>query len=124
MLPWQCLTRYPDNCKGVKFVDVDFPDLMAKKRNVVRDTPELNSILTNMQTTDDPSLVLESDQYIQIACDLRELQSIERSLSRVVNIADSEFMFVAEVSITYMETPAADAVIRWAGSLGKGKISR
>ncbi|KAI1845427.1 hypothetical protein JX266_008522 [Neoarthrinium moseri] len=122
VLPWQCLTRYADDCKDVIFVDVDFPDLMTKKRNVVNETAELNSILTNLRHPDDPVLMLQSDQYVQIGCDLRELDRIRLAMEKVVSINDCEFMFVAEVSITYMETQAADSVIQWASSLGQAEF--
>ena len=121
VLPWQCLTRYPDYCHGVKFVDIDFPDLMVKKRKIVQETPELQSPLSGLKTTSEGHLMLQSDQYTQIGCDLRDLVNIEETLAQLVSLPDSEFLFVAEVSITYMETEAADSVIKWAGSLGQGK---
>ena len=121
VLPWQCLARYPDHCHGVKFVDIDFPDLMAKKCKIVQETPELRSPLSGLKTTSEGRLVLQSDQYTQIGCDLRDLVNIEETLAQLVSLPDSEFLFVAEVSITYMETEAADSVIKWAGSLGQGK---
>ena len=121
VLPWQCLTRYPDHCHGVKFVDIDFPDLMRKKCKIVQETPELRSPLTGLSTTTDGHPMLQSEQYAQIGCDLRDLASIERSLAELVSLSNSEFLFVAEVSITYMETEAADAVIKWASGLAQGK---
>ncbi|KAH6656201.1 leucine carboxyl methyltransferase 2 [Truncatella angustata] len=122
VLPWQCLTRYPAACKDAKFIDIDFPDLMSNKSRVVQETSGLNSMLTNLRVPEDPLVLLESDQYIQIGCDLRDLNTIQQSLSRTVDMAESEFMFVAEVSITYMETVAADAVIKWASSLGQAEF--
>lgn len=115
------MTRYAESCKDVKFVDIDFPDLMEKKRRVIQETTELNSMLTNLNVSQDPMVFLQSDEYIQMGCDLRELDKIQQTLSRLIDIDDSEFIFVAEVSITYMETAAADAVIQWANSLGQGK---
>lgn len=120
-LPWQCLGRYPDLCKGVKFVDVDYADLMLKKRDVVTNTAELMSMLTNMSSGDSPLLV--SDEYIQIACDLRDLTSLNTALSSVFGFEDSLVLFSAEVSITYMTATAADALITWAGTLPNGQNS-
>lgn len=122
VLPWQCLARYPDHCHGVKFVDIDFPDLMRKKCKIVQETPELNSPLPGIKSTTEGHLMFQSDQYAQVGCDLRDLSNIEQSLSTLVSLPDSEFLFVAEVSITYMETEAADSVIRWASSLGQGTL--
>lgn len=116
------MTRYPDHCKGVKFVDVDFPDLMERKSSIVKETTELNSVLSGIEDSKTPFIFFESDQYVQIGCDLRQLDRIEQTLATVIDIGASEFMFVAEVSITYMETQAADSVIRWASSLSKAEF--
>lgn len=97
---------------------------MARKYKVIQETRELNSLLSNMHVPDDPLVLMESDQYIQMGCDLRDLVSIHQSLSKLIDIAKCDFLFVAEVSITYMETKAADAVIQWAGSLGQGNALR
>ncbi|KAK7949132.1 leucine carboxyl methyltransferase [Apiospora aurea] len=123
VLPWQCMTRYPEACKNVKFIDIDFPDLMSKKRRIVQETPELHSVLTGLEYgTDQTDLQLTSDEYIQIGCDLRQLHRVQDAISKVVDIQACEFIFVAEVSITYMETEAADAVIQWASSLGHAEF--
>ncbi|KAI2467638.1 LCM-domain-containing protein [Annulohypoxylon bovei var. microspora] len=122
VLPWQCMTRYPDKCQNVKFVDIDFPDLIEKKCRVVQETPELNSLLTGLKTNVGNHVQLQSDQYVEIGCDLRRISDIEQALSTVVYIADCEFMFVAEVSITYMETEGADSVIKWASTLGQAEF--
>ncbi|WPJ64437.1 hypothetical protein SMAC4_04141 [Sordaria macrospora] len=207
VLPWQCLTRYPDACgfgaagkgdgKGkVKFVDVDFPDLIERKKRTVLETPELLGMLTGVEvpvfetapvsatatagtetavatttttaattesktaeatsttpstanstatrkpkktpkpkdkskaarapapTTAPTGIVLTSDQYVQIGCDLRDLSTLEASLTKAVggDLSACTFLFVAEVSITYMETPGADAVIQWASTLGDSEF--
>ncbi|KAI8963032.1 LCM-domain-containing protein [Daldinia sp. FL1419] len=122
VLPWQCMTRYPEKCQNAKFVDIDFPDLIEKKCRIVQETPELISPLTGLKTNVGNHVVLQSDQYVEIGCDLRNISDIQRALSTVVDIARCEFMFVAEVSITYMETEGANAVIRWASTLGQAEF--
>ncbi|KAI1366382.1 leucine carboxyl methyltransferase [Xylaria arbuscula] len=124
VLPWQCMTRYPDACRRAKFVDIDFPDLMAKKRTVVLSTPELSSVFEPLDTNVDQHVLLKSDMYSQIGCDLRNTADVEKALSTCLNleISDCTFMFVAEVSITYMETAGADGVIKWASSLGQAEF--
>lgn len=126
VLPWQCLTRYPEHCQAgvVKFVDVDFPDLIQRKKQTVLSTPELLSAFTGVQSNmpSTSPVVFESDQYAQIGCDLRELDKLQTALTATVgDVSECEFIFVAEVSITYMETAGADNVIKWASSLGSCK---
>ncbi|KAL8365813.1 hypothetical protein RB595_004540 [Gaeumannomyces hyphopodioides] len=118
VLPWQCLTRYPDLCGSAVFVDVDFPDLVLKKRAVVLDTPELGGPFAPLETVETPPVFLRSRRYVQVGCDLRDVPSLESALASVVDLAQASFLFVAEVSITYMPTNYADVVIQWASSLG------
>ncbi|KAJ4390523.1 tRNA methyltransferase ppm2, partial [Neurospora sp. IMI 360204] len=57
-------------------------------------------------------------------CDLRDLSTLQASLTKAVggDLSSCTFLFVAEVSITYMETPGADAVIEWASTLGDSEF--
>ncbi|KAF2965803.1 hypothetical protein GQX73_g7755 [Xylaria multiplex] len=124
VLPWQCMARYPNACQGVKFIDIDFPDLMSKKRAVVLNTPELSSVFEPLDANAGEHVLLKSDMYSQIGCDLRKTADIEKALSICLNMDPSDciFMFVAEVSITYMETLGADGVIKWASSLSQAEF--
>ena len=124
VLPWQCLTRYPQECAGgrAKFVDVDFPDLIKKKRQTVFGTPELSEPLTGLESVEGAAVVLKSAEYAQIGCDLRDLKSVQDALGTVVDMPNCVFLFVAEVSITYMETEGADRVIQWASTIGDGML--
>ncbi|KAF4824684.1 tRNA wybutosine-synthesizing protein 4 [Colletotrichum tropicale] len=117
VLPWQCEVRYPNACRDVTFIDVDYPDLIQKKRRIVLDTPELHALLGTWEVNDKSPIVLQSQKYCQIACDLRQLSALENALSKLFDLSATEFFFVAEVSITYMDTEGADGVINWAGSL-------
>jgi tRNA wybutosine-synthesizing protein 4 len=118
-LPWQCLSRYPSACNGVKFVDVDYAELMLRKRAVIQNTYELHSLFTNyQQSTGD--VLFHSDQYLQLGCDLRDLPRLEKALAGVVDFENSHFLFTAEVSITYMGSQESDALIKWASGLPQG----
>ncbi|KAL2265589.1 hypothetical protein VTJ83DRAFT_6689 [Remersonia thermophila] len=127
-LPWQCLARYPESCAGAnaRFVDVDFPDLIARKRETVLNTPDLRGPLTGLKESVSPGagVVLESDQYVQVGCDLRDLKTLRRGLEVAAGgrLEECRFLFVAEVSITYMETAAADEVIRFASTVGDAEF--
>lgn len=124
VIPWQCWTRYPEHCENTVFVDVDFPELTSRKRQVVLETTELTEQLSGVQPVDDNGILLRSDRYYQIGCDLRYTAKLEKALASIVDIAECHFIFVAEVSITYMETPAADDLIKWASSFAQGTLLR
>ncbi|KAI1007285.1 tRNA wybutosine-synthesizing protein 4 [Podosphaera aphanis] len=115
-LPWQCLSRYPEACSGVVFIDIDYRDLILRKRTIVHEEPNLSSILSNVVASDGPVL-LHSDQYIQVGCDLHKLTQLNEILSSVIKLENCMILLTAEVSITYMNVNAADDLIQWASTL-------
>lgn len=127
VVPWQCWTRYPEHCSSSLFVDVDFAELARRKRQVILETPELVSQLAEVQTHEDelyPNLLLRSKSYHLVGCDLRQSAVLQQALSSILDPNECIFLFLAEVSITYMETHSADALIQWASSLGQGKPTK
>lgn len=128
VIPWQCWTRYPEDCHQSQavFVDVDFPDLVKRKRQVVLTTPDLISPLSGLKTEDNdktcPHVFLRSDRYFQVGCDLRRTAALEEALASIVHVKECLFLFVAEVSITYMETDHADSLIQWASTIGQSEF--
>lgn len=84
-LPWQCFTRYQACCTNTVFVDIDYRDLMLKKRAVVQSTSELNAMLSNVEVSEG-DVLFKSDQYVQLGCDLRNLAALQNTLSRVADI--------------------------------------
>ncbi|GKT79015.1 leucine carboxyl methyltransferase 2 [Colletotrichum tofieldiae] len=122
VLPWQCEVRYPESCRDVTFVDVDYPDLIEKKRQIVLETPELQGLLGAWEVSQDSPIVLKSQKYCQVGCDLRQLTTLQTCLDTLFDMPNTEFLFVAEVSITYMDTEGADGVISWASALGHAEF--
>lgn len=96
---------------------------MRKKRAIVLGTPELRDLLgpePYVSDKDTDYLLLRSDKYCQIGCDLRELEPLRQCLESFLPLSDCSVLFVAEVSITYMDTASTDALIQWASSIGQG----
>jgi len=83
----------------------------------------LFSVFTNVDPIVEGDILYRSDQYFQLGCDLRDLTRLNQVLSSVVDIKNSLVMFTAEVSITYMNVEASDALIKWASTLPEGKYS-
>ncbi|KAL7952306.1 hypothetical protein V8C34DRAFT_323821 [Trichoderma compactum] len=122
VLPWQCHARYDNLGSDVLFVDVDYPDLMKKKRAIVLQTPELRSLLENdfaLGDGDKDGLLLRSNKYCQLGCDLRQLDRLRMTLESIINLPECAILFVAEVSITYMDTQSADSLIQWGSTVGR-----
>jgi tRNA wybutosine-synthesizing protein 4 len=96
---------------------------MLKKRDTVRSTEELGSIFTNVELPDG-DILYQSDQYLQLGCDLRDLKLLSTVLASAVDVESSSILLIAEVSITYMNVEAADRLIEFASKLPEGKILR
>ncbi|KAM4066960.1 cupin-like domain-containing protein [Hirsutella rhossiliensis] len=125
VLPWQCNTRYASACDGLLFIDIDFPDLILKKRAVVLQTPQLRELLGDdfqVNDLDQDRVLLKSERYCQVGCDLRNLDELHQTLETILPLSGCEMLFVAEVSITYMETCYADDLVQWASSLGQAEF--
>lgn len=100
---------------------------MHKKREIVLGTPQLRELLgpdLTLSESDKDPVLIKSPAYCQVACDLRELETLRTTLASLVPLSESEVLFVAEVSVTYMDTLSSDAVIEWASSIGKGQFPR
>lgn len=123
-LPFQCLTRYPRSCQNVQFVDVDYVELMTKKREIIEQTDSLCQLLTNLRvSTTGETITIRSDEYVAVGCDLRDAEKLQRALAEEFDLENCLVLCTAEVSITYMDVQAADALIRWAATLRNGKSS-
>lgn len=123
-LPFQCLARYPTLCKDVTFVDVDYAQLMVKKSEVVDQTVPFRKLLTNFHISPPDSVInLRSNEYLAVGCDLRDVEKLKETLAEEFDMDNCLILCIAEVSISYMDVDAADALIRWAAALRDGKSS-
>lgn len=127
-LPFRMRWKYPDRCHNVKFIDVDFSQLIEKKVDVLR----TQGIYKPQSTTngddheqhpqESPSLVYtDGDGYCAVGCDLENIDALQDFIVHAMK-PTSPTLFIAEVSITYMPTTAADALIKWAGSFENSRF--
>lgn len=84
---------------------------------MVQQTRELNSVLKNLEFPEDGDILLRSEQYLQVGCDLRDLIKLEKFFSSEFDLSNSVVFCTAEVSIAYMDVETSDALIKWIGSL-------
>ena len=121
-LPFQFWHRHASVSRNAVFVDVDYPQLIGRKRDRMLTNDLLRDALlkTNLRSTT-PPVYARSDQYMALGCDLRDLATLERTLKDEFDLASASILFVAEVSVTYMPVPDADALIRWASTLPDGE---
>ena len=72
----------------------------------------------------EPAVLIDSQEYAAIGCDLRNLLKLRRLLASVVNLEDSAILCIAEDSTSYMRTQAADALVAWTSTLSTGEHGR
>lgn len=116
-LPWSWLARDRDLCGHVKFVDIDHEALMSSKCDIVTNTPKMKDLLTLRTPKATKGVLLDSDEYVAIGCDLRNVKRLDRLVRNVVLVEECTVLCIAEVSIAYMHPDDADAVIAWSSSL-------
>ncbi|MCJ1282951.1 tRNA methyltransferase ppm2 [Xylographa opegraphella] len=118
-LPFQILAKANTICHNTTFVDVDYPSLMATKATIIKEQDELRDLLQNEMDSINPEAVpLRSENYVAIGCDLSNVDQLDQILRAELPLEQCKILVVAEVSITYMDLSAADAVISYTAGLG------
>ncbi len=113
-MAFQWLSRSSSLCRNVRFIDIDFPDLVAEKSDVIVDTPQLREILgPHERVSNTTGIFLRSEHYLALGCDLGNIARLDELLAEEFDPSISLILCTAEVSITYMDVRAADALIHW-----------
>ena len=117
--PWLATDRHL--CDNVKFIDVDYEELLISKRQIIEANPQMCDLL-NLDTSFavDKSIIMDSVEYALVGCDMRDVARLERLLREVASLQDCLVLCVAEVSTTYMPPDAADALLAWSATLSGG----
>ncbi|GAB7338596.1 hypothetical protein MBLNU457_5333t2 [Dothideomycetes sp. NU457] len=124
-LPFQYLGNSPELCHNATFVDVDYPQLMQRKLQVIQEHEALHGLLKDLQLGGREEVrVLKATGYNAYGCDLRNLDKLEATLREDFNMNSCSvaFLFVAEVSVAYMDMKPANDLIRWASKLGDARF--
>ena len=110
-------------CGNTLFVDVDYPQLINKKAEIILATPQLHDLLGEVRTSANSETVrLRSHSYLAVGCDLRDLEQLQCVLSEELELSRCIVLLTAEVSVTYMDVEAADALISWAANFEDGAV--
>lgn len=115
-MPFQWLSNEPEKSPNALFIDIDYPALMSRKCDIITNTEELSSLIQPIEKGPQPKpICLRSPHYVALGCDLADIQGLDQHLAGVVDLSKCLVLCVAEVSVTYMNKEAADALINWAG---------
>ncbi|KKK23217.1 hypothetical protein P175DRAFT_0472781 [Aspergillus ochraceoroseus IBT 24754] len=117
-LPFILLSTDRSLCSNTTFVDIDYEKLMINKKMAIQRTEVITQVLGNVEFfSDDSGVQIRSPQYIAVGCDLKNLDKLDRVLKTHVLPAECAVLFLAEVSLTYMDVQSANAVVTWASKL-------
>ncbi|KAL8669856.1 MAG: hypothetical protein Q9168_005573 [Polycauliona sp. 1 TL-2023] len=98
-----------------------------KKRDMILEQSEMRDIIGWTQSSepegfepasqsakDGAGIIIRSNNYVGVGCDLRDIARLSKILEEDLQIGNCLVLCSAEVSITYMDVEAADALISWA----------
>ena len=120
---FQWLAKGLDSCRNVLFIDVDYPKLIAQKVEVIKESPQLVELIGNIESCGHlDGIHLQSSHYVALGCDLVQPLVLEQLLRRCTSITECTILFVAEVSMTYMDVIAADALLKWASTMPRAQF--
>lgn len=116
--PFDFLAKEYHLCEHTTFVDVDYPELIQRKCQTIRNTPAMMNLLqSSISPANGDSVVLRSKHYVAAGCDLNFPAQLEQLIANEAKGGNCSVLFVAEVSISYMETSKANDVINSAASI-------
>ncbi|KAF7591242.1 tRNA methyltransferase ppm2 [Aspergillus hancockii] len=117
-LPYMLLSADSSLCRGTTFVDIDYEKLMVNKKTAIRRTDEITQLLEDVEfLSDDSAVQIRSKHYLAIGCDLKNITKLDSVLKAEVLPSECSVLFLAEVSLTYMDVKSANAVVSWASQL-------
>lgn len=109
-LPFQILEE--GKYDNITILDFDYPDLLVNKVNMVRESSKILSLLGQEQETDKALGVLfASENYKIVACDLKDENRYTRQLASLIEDKETVSIFIAEVSLAYMNPEHANPII-------------
>ncbi|KAI3640532.1 hypothetical protein MIR68_001410 [Amoeboaphelidium protococcarum] len=112
--------QYGDHSSTL-YIDIDFKRLLKQKIKMILDSPDLNSMLSNVKLSTG-GVLLSSDQYLCIGCDLTQSDKLDKLLSYLAQSQQSAFSFnaptliISECVLTYVPTLDANKVISYFAS--------
>lgn len=116
-LPFQLLdTQNAESFKyheRFSFLDIDYPDLIAEKVKLIKNSDELTNILGPEGTVMSSTYAqYESRKYIAASCNLNDPDSFKQLLTTFdLRSSKTTKVFIAEVSLAYMKPECADDII-------------
>lgn len=121
-LPFQLLSQFAktDSNLKLRFLDVDYPELIANKLEMIKGSPEILSILgeeINDVSIEKSVVPFLSENYKLVGCDLKDGNLYDQQLNHLLGNSSCVKIFVAEVSLAYMKPEYANPIIEHSAKL-------
>lgn len=114
-LPFQLLDDSNLKDENIYCIDVDFPELIGYKSQMINMAPELLDLIGPVQPVDlnFPGIIMRTDNYATMGCDLTDRELYIKQLNSFMASNDSTTnIFIAEVSLAYMTPETANPIIK------------
>lgn len=109
-LPFQMLDKQQG--KKVFCIDIDYPELISKKVEMIKQSKELRELIGDEVDGAIKGVQLRTSKYVALGCNLRDLDLLEKQWGELGLYEPTTCaIFVAEVSLAYMDPEHADSVI-------------
>lgn len=124
-LPFILLSADESLCRNATFVDIDYEKLIVNKKLSIQKSDDIIQHLEDVEfLPDDSPIQIRSKNYLAIGCDLKNLEKLDEVLRRQILPQECSVLFLAEVSLTYMDVKSATAVLQWASKLSNSQEDR
>ncbi|XP_067021232.1 tRNA wybutosine-synthesizing protein 4-like [Acropora muricata] len=103
--------------KETKYFEVDFPEVVQKKTNLILKNQELAQVLGTVSSQNEHWLGggINSEKYSLLGCNLKNCSALERCLLKCDLNTSSVTLLLSEVVLTYLNPPeSATDIIGWA----------
>lgn len=124
-LPFILLSADESLCRNTTFVDIDYEKLMVNRKLSIEKSDDITQLLQDVEfLPNDSPILVRSKNYVAVGCDLKNLEKLDEVLRRQILPSECSVLFLAEVSLTYMDVNSATAVLQWAAKLSNGQKYR
>lgn len=110
-LPFQLLSE--QKSVNFEFFDFDYPELVQRKLGMMQESTEIMEVIGKQRETIDMAhlgVVLATDTYKLVGCNLNDADKYENQVKSLLG-GNSVTIFIAEVSLAYMNHEKANKVI-------------
>ncbi|KAF1814228.1 LCM-domain-containing protein [Eremomyces bilateralis CBS 781.70] len=120
-LPFRTRWKAPQLCGDCVFVDVDYPSLIQRKAEKIRRENLFG--LTPTTGTASEAVSLETEEgYYAVGCDLRHPERLQQILTDELGLHGRHFIFLAEVSLAYVDYNYANTLIDKLSSISNSRF--